>query len=270
MKRYILFIALLSIAMSISAQKATRKAIREGNKSYREQMYGKAEDEYIKALEVNPGSKEAAYNLANAYYKQQQWDEALKTYEHYLTLENQDPTKMGHAWGNVGNTYLKKKANEKYEQQAPTPQGQQQQGQQGQQQKKKADYLKYSMEAYKNALRLNPSDEEVRYNLAVVQKMIKDQQGDGGGGGGGGENNQPQDQQQDPNKKPNQDPNKDPNKGQDQQQQQDPSQMSKENIEQILKAIEQDEKDTQDRVRQMQARQRQQQNKDNRQNNKDW
>ncbi|MBK5721597.1 tetratricopeptide repeat protein [Dysgonomonas sp. Marseille-P4677] len=261
MKKILFIILLISITISISAQKQVRKAVRTGNRAYNEQRYGAAEAEYNKALKENAGSKEASFNLANTYYKQQKWDEALKEYQHYLTLENEDETKMSAAWSNMGNTFLKKKANEKAQQ--PMMQGGQ--PQQGGQQ---ADNLKMSMDAYKNALRLNPKDEETRYNLAVVQKMIKDKE------------DQDKDQNKDQNKDQKQDQkdqNKDQNKDQDkdpkqdkQDQKQDQNQMSQDNIQQILQAIEQDEKDTQERVKQAKAQERKQKNENNKRQNKDW
>ena len=194
------------------AQRQVRKDIRKGNNAYKEQLYNAAEASYKSALEKNAASPEAIYNLANSYYKQGNWDNALKTYQQYLATENKDHTKMGAAWHNIGNALLQKKD------------------------------LKQSMEAYKKALRLNPGDEEARYNLATVQKITKDQQD-------------------------NKDKNKDQNKDQKQDQQ---PQMSQENIQQLLKAIEQDEKETQEKVQQIKASDRKQKNENNRRQNKDW
>lgn len=272
MKKYIFIILFVFIAMNISAQKEVRKAVRSGNKAYNEQLYATAETEYNKAIKENASSKEASYNLANTYYKQQKWDEALKEYQHYLTLENQDPAKMSAAWSNMGNTFLKKKANEKAQgaaaQMMQSPGGQQAAApQQGGQQ---ADNLKMSMEAYKNALRLNPTDNDTRYNLAVVQKMIKDKedQDQDQKQDKQDQKQDKQDQKQDPKEDPKKDQNKDPK--QDQQNKQDQQQMSQDNIQQILQAIEQDEKETQERVKQAKAQERKKQQDQNRKQSKDW
>ena len=77
------------------------------------------------------------------------------------------------------------------------------------------------------SLRNNPADDETRYNLALAQKMLKDQQ-----------NQQNQDQNQDQNKDQQQPPKSE--KKQD-------NQMSKENAEQLLNSVMQDEKDVQDK-----------------------
>ncbi|MDR1882301.1 MAG: tetratricopeptide repeat protein [Prevotella sp.] len=263
MMKKIVFITLFAfIAVGLFAQKGVRKAVRTGNKAYNEQRYGAAETEYVNALKENASSKEASFNLSNTYYKQQRWDDAEKEYRHYLTLENEDETKTGAAWSNMGNTFLKKKGSEKARQMQAA------QGQQPQQSGQQADNLKLSMEAYKNALRLNPGDEETRYNLAVVQKMIKDKENQ--------DQNQDKDQKKDQNKDQKQDQNKDQKQDprqdkQDQKQdEQDRNQMSRENMQQILQAIEQDEKDTQERVKQAKVQERKQKNENNRKQNKDW
>lgn len=259
MKRYILLALLAIFTISISAQKSVRKAIRNGNSAFKEQRYSAAETDYAKALEENASSKQASFNLANTLYKQQRLDEALEEYRHYLTLENEKQDDMSGAWSNMGNTFLKKKADEQAQG------GAMPQGGQGQQQ---MDNLKASMEAYKNALRLNPLDNETRENLAIVQKMIKDQEGDGGGGGDDDKNeDQNKDKQEDQKQDQNKDQNKDKNK---EQQQQDENQMSQENIQQILEAIEQDERETQERVNQVKADARKQQSDRNRRQDKDW
>ena len=114
------------------------------------------------------------------------------------------------------------------------------------------DYAK-AVEAYKESLRNNPKDDETRYNLALAQKQLQDQQ-------------QNQDQNQDQDKQDQQkeqdkqqDQQKDQQQNQDQQQQQ-PSQpekkdneMSKENAEQLLNSVMQDEKDVQDKVKKQQV-----------------
>lgn len=258
MKRIVFIVLLTAFAVNLSAQKTVRQSIRKGNKAFKEQRYSAAETDYAKAMEENAASKEASFNLANTYYKQNRHDEAINEYKYYLTLENESPKNMSAAWSNIGNTFLKKKASEKSQMQA-------QQG--GQPQKQQADNLQMSMEAYKNALRLNPTDDATRENLAIVQKMIKDQEGDGGGDDDKNQDKDEKEDKKEENKEDKQD--KDEDK-QDKQDQQKEDQMSQENIQQILEAIEQDERETQNRVNQLKADERKKQNARNRQQDKDW
>ena len=115
--------------------------------------------------------------------------------------------------------------------------------------------LPQCIEAYKQALRNNPKDDETRYNLALAQKLLKDQQQQQ-------DQNQQQEQKQDQKQdekeqnKDQQDQNK-KQQNQNNQQQQNQNQMSKENAEQLLNAVMQDEKNVQDKVKkaiQMQGR----------------
>ena len=109
------------------------------------------------------------------------------------------------------------------------------------------DYAK-AVEVYKESLRNNPKDDETRYNLALAQKMLKDQQ-----------QNQKQDNQQNKDENQNQqqqkqENNQDKQQTQDNQQQSQPQnqQMSKENAEQLLNSVMQDEKSVQDKVKKQQ------------------
>lgn len=228
-KALIVFISLFSV-FSLSAQKAVRKNIKQGNRSYNEQKYEQAASHYEEALKINPNALEPNYNLGNTLYRQEKWDESIAQQNHYLQLEKENPEKVSSAWHNIGNALLHKKELEK------------------------------SMEAYKMALRINPNDDETRYNLAVVQKMINDQE----------EEEQQQDQKQDQNQNDQPQPPEPQDKPKQPEEQTEPEQMSRENARQILQAIEQDEKETQQRLNEMKAEERRKQAQENRQQNKDW
>ena len=179
---------------------------------------------YRKALEVNPKSTVSMYNLGNTLSQQQKFKDAMEQYVAAGKIEK-DKMKLAHIYHNMGVLFQAGK-----------------------------DYAQ-AVEAYKMSLRNNPKDDETRYNLALAQKMLKDQQ----------QNQQNQDQNQDQNKdeqEKKQDQQKDQNKQNDQkkddQQQQPPkpekkdNEMSKENAEQLLNSVMQDEKDTQDKVKKQQ------------------
>ena len=107
------------------------------------------------------------------------------------------------------------------------------------------DYAK-AIEAYKESLRNNPKDDETRYNLALAQKMLKDQQN----------RNQNQDQNQQEQQEKQDQQQQDQQQNQDQQPPQpekNENQMSKENAEQLLNSVMQDEREVQDKVKKQQV-----------------
>ena len=186
---------LAMFCLTASAQKAERDYIRRGNRSFRDSLFVDADVNYRKALDVNPKSAIAMFNLGNALLGQNKPQEALEQYANAANLE-QDKEALAQIYHNIGVIFHEQK-----------------------------EYAK-AIEAYKQSLRNNPNVDETRYNLALAQKQLNDQQ----------QNQQNQDQQ-------------DQNQDQQQQQQQD-NQMSQENAEQMLNAVMQDEKDVQDKVKQ--------------------
>lgn len=219
--RTIGIILLLLTAISVSAQKAERDYIRKGNRAYKDSTYVNAEVNYRKAIDVNPKSAISMYNLGNTLMQQNKLQEAMEQFVAATKMEK-DKGNLAQIYHNMGVIFQSGK-----------------------------DYAK-AVEAYKESLRNNPKDNEVRYNLALAQKMLKDQE----------QNQQNQDQNQDKKEQEKeQDKDKQDQKEQDQQnqdQQQQPpqpqeNQMSKENAEQLLKSVMQDEKDVQDKVKKQQV-----------------
>lgn len=104
--------------------------------------------------------------------------------------------------------------------------------------------IEESISAYKNALKANPKDDETRYNLAYAQSMLKKQQ---------------QDKDKDKDKDKNKEQDK---KDQEQKQQPQQPQMSKENAQQILDALMQDEKNTMEKAKQQAAKNKKSAEKD--------
>ena len=213
--KYILFAAFLLSAAGVSAQKAERDYIRKGNRLFNDSVFVDAEVNYRKALEVNPKSAVSMYNLGNTLSQQQKFQEAMEQYDSASKIEK-DKMKLAHIYHNMGVLFQAGK-----------------------------DYAK-AVDAYKMSLRNNPADHETRYNLALAQKMLKDQQNQ--------DQNKDQQQKQDQNKDKQNDQKKDDQK--DQQQPPKPekqdNQMSKENAEQLLNSVMQDEKDVQDKVKKQQ------------------
>ena len=215
-KFYILsMLLLISTIHGLAQNKTDRDYLRSGNKLYNDSLFIKAEVDYRKALEINPKSTDAMFNLANALLMQQKAQEAMEQYESVSKIEK-DKEKLAQIYHNMGVILQSSKQ------------------------------LPQCIEAYKESLRNNPKDDETRYNLALAQKQLKDQQQD--------QQNQDQQQQQQEQKEDKQDQNKDQQEqNQDQQQQpqqqQNKNEMSKENAQQLLNAVMQDEKNVQDKVK---------------------
>ena len=82
-----IFLLVICSSTSVMAQKSERDHIRRGNKLYNDSLFVKAEVEYRKALDANPKSTEALYNLGNALLMQQKAQEAMKQYETASKIE---------------------------------------------------------------------------------------------------------------------------------------------------------------------------------------
>lgn len=230
MKRIILLLFILVGYSTLSfSQKQVRKDIKEGNKEYKQEKFTDAEIDYRRALEANARSNEAAYNLGNALYKQEKFEESLEQFQTVINNET-DKDRLSMAWHNTGNIHMAG-----------------------------GDYAK-SIEAYKKALRNKPQDNETRYNLALAQKLLEEQENEDQQQ----DQQENQDQQQDKQEEQNQDQKDQEKKEEEQQQnqQQDPNEMSKENAEQILESLMQDEKNTQEKLKADQMKQHKQRKTD--------
>ena len=197
---------LLLVAVGMQAQ-SDRKMIRQGNKLYRKGNVAEAEVSYRKAVERNERNAQANYNLGNALMGQRKDSLAITQLEKAAKLET-NPLRRAQAYHNMGVICQQHRM------------------------------FGEAIEAYKEALRNNPTDNETRYNLALCKRQQQDQQQD-------------QNQQNKDNKdnKDKQDQQKQDEKKQEQQQKQ---QMSKENAEQLLNAAMQEEKQTQERMKKAQ------------------
>ncbi|WP_294589746.1 tetratricopeptide repeat protein [uncultured Phocaeicola sp.] len=213
-KGHFILLMLLAVSAVAFGQKTDRDYLRSGNKLYRDSSFVKAEVDYRKALEVNPKSTTAMYNLGNALLMQQKAKEAMEQYEAAVRLEK-DKSKLAQMYHNMGVILQSSKK------------------------------LPECIEAYKQSLRNNPHDNETRYNLALAQKQLKDQQQNQNQDK---QQEQKQDQKQD-DKQQNKDQQDQNKKDQQQNQQQNQNEMSKENAEQLLNAAMQDEKNVQDKVK---------------------
>ena len=233
MKKLLMILLAFAITPTVFAQKE-RKFVREGNAFYADGLkdttkldtitFGKAEVAYRRALEIKPEDFHWQFNLANSIYKQNKGEQAATEFEK-LAEKATEPAEKSMVYHNLGNSLL---AQKKFDP---------------------------SIDAYKKALRITPNDPETKYNLAYAMKMKKkeeekkDKDKD--------KDKDKKDQNKDQDKK---DQNKDKDKdkkdqNKDQQQQQPPQQnkISKQSAEQMLQALENDEKQTQEKVKKAQA-----------------
>jgi tetratricopeptide (TPR) repeat protein len=220
---------MLMIAAAIPAFGQTdRKEVRQGNREFKKEAFQNAEIAYKKALLKDSLSNAANFNLGNTYYRMENYSEA----DRYYSAVSDSLDRAGHgaeSYFNQGDSFLMQRN------------------------------WQAAVEAFKNSLRRNPDDMDAKSNLAYAQKMLENEQQ---GGGGQNQDQQNQDQnndqnqdnqdQQDQNQDQNQD-NNDQNQDQlDQQNQQNQSgeqpKISPQAAQQMLQAIQEQEKQTQDKV----------------------
>ena len=204
--RIIITFLVLLFASTIQAQNE-RKDIRKGNKAFRQQNYVQAEVDYRKAIAKNGRNPQAIYNLGCAFMAQQKDSSAVVQFENASKIET-NPKRKAMAFHNIGVICQKKQL------------------------------FSGAIEAYKESLRNNPSDNETRYNLELCKRQLKNQKNNNNDKNKDNKNKEQQkkDQQDDRDKQQNN-------------QQQPKEQMSKDNAEQLLNAAMQKEKETQDRLK---------------------
>lgn len=172
MKIYSIILALLISAFGFSQdfekeqKKAAEKAkdlIYEANSLLEKDDFVSAEMEYRKAISKQKDNVAGAYNLAHSYYKKGSLDEALfRTQEAANNAKTKE--EKHRAYHNIGNILMQNKK------------------------------CKEAVEAFKNALRNNPSDEETRYNFALAKECAEQQKDQDGGGEDNKEDEKKEDQ----------------------------------------------------------------------------
>ena len=234
--RYSLAACLLALSSVAALAQTDRKEVRAGNRQFKKGNWQNAEIEYSKAQAKDSTSFAAAYNLAGALYREENFDEAGKSLERMKDVAPMSPNASDYYY-NLGNIAVKKK-----------------------------DW-KAAVDAYKLSLLLNPDDLDAKENYAYAKQMLKNDE-NGGGGGGDNQQNQDNDQNQNQNNKDNQgndDQNQDNNNGDDQNKDNNQNQgdkpeqprqgegqgdakISPQQAQQMLKAVQAREKETQDKV----------------------
>lgn len=150
----IVFLLFLTVGISFAQQEekerqqalsASKNLTWEANKALSENDFVEAEVDYRKAIAKSDENAVAPYNLGNAYYNNETYSEAFGRFKQAGELAT-DKAEKHRAYHNMGNVFMKRKEYEK------------------------------AVEAYKEALRNNPTDEETRYNLALAKEMLEKEQ----------------------------------------------------------------------------------------------
>lgn len=230
MKRIILTIGLIITAATLYAQ---QNMVRKGNQLYDQKKYKEAAGVYQDAVKKNPNYLPGIFNLGNALYQEKNYEASRKTFD-ALAKKANDPKIKSSSDYNVGNTYMSEQK------------------------------WKEAVDAYKQALRKNPQDEDAKYNLSYALAKMKQNQGGGGKDNDKNKDKQDQnkDQQNKDQNKDKQDQNKDQQNKDQQQEQNDkqdqkdkqeqkpqpqPSKLSEKQAEQLLNALAQEEKKLHDK-----------------------
>lgn len=224
LKKIIAAFAALVLVLPLSAQQEKRE-VRSGNRAFRSKNYNEAEIDYRKGLVKDSTSFISAYDLASSLYMQKDYENAARTLD--KVADQLPQSEYASRWYfNKGNIALQQQ-----------------------------DY-KTAVDAFKQALLLDPEDLQAKESYIYAKEKLKDRQDEKNGQDGEDEKDgqdkqnqpQPQDNQQQP-----------------QQPQQAPSgqQLSPQQAQQMLKAIQAKEKETQEKVEKAKAQQAQTRRKEN-------
>ena len=213
---------LLLLVLSASSFAQNKKSfLRNGNTLYADSSYNDAEMQYRKSLEKDQDYFNASFNLADAVYKQERYQESSSLFD---ALIDNAPTEndLAKVYHNLGNSLVKEQK------------------------------LDEAISAYKSALRIHPEDKDTRHNLALSRKQKKEQEQQEDKK----EENKEEKKDQEKNKEgEDKQEQKEQNKEQEKQDEEKENQpeekkeeMSKEDAEKMLEAIQQEEKELQEEL----------------------
>ncbi|MEC9302886.1 MAG: tetratricopeptide repeat protein [Bacteroidota bacterium] len=220
-KKYILILIYFLFTSLLNAQDQDKiELIQKGNLLYKDSAYDEAAKLYQRSLNIDGGYFKAAFNLADALYKQGLYNESSNLFNQLKSnkLNNKELSSVYH---NLGNS---KFMENKFED---------------------------AIAAYKESLRINPNDNETRYNLALSKKMLKDQKD---------QKDQKEQEKQDQKDQKDQKNQKQQKEQKEQREQKEQKSLQQKNNEKILDAINEEEKETLKKLKKVK----------NKKNKKDW
>lgn len=231
MKQLVMILLFLLQGAILFAQQEKRY-IKKGNELYQQQKYKEAEASYRKSFGKKSEQLEGNFNLGDALYKQKKFPEAVEKFTKIAEGAKGNKTVAAQAYHNLGNSFLENKK------------------------------LEESIGAYKKSLMNNPKDDATRYNLAYAQEMLKKQQQQDKDN-----KNQNKDKKKDQQNKDKKDQDKNKDKKDQDKKDQDkkdqdkkdqdkkndekpqPDKLSKDDAERMLEALNNNEKQTQDKLK---------------------
>ena len=135
----------LFFLMHICFAQNERSIARDGNKNYEKGLFSDSEINYRKSLSKNKDFEEVQFNLADALFRQDRHDESISVLNDLIS-NTKNINLKSESYYNIGNNFLEKQE------------------------------LENAIDAYKNCLRLNPSDEEARHNLVTAMSRMQQQE----------------------------------------------------------------------------------------------
>ena len=214
-------VLLMLLPMTGLAQDSpTRKAMRQGNRQYKKEQHDKAELNYRKALDRDSTYWTGHYNLGNALYRQKHYTQAAEHYGQALQRKDLDTAQRQRILHNRGNSYLKAGLADR---------------------ENGGQYFQQAVNDYREALKLDPKNNDTRYNLSYAQRLLQQSQ----------QNQQNQQNNQDQNQQQNQ----------QNQNQQNQNQQGQDKNQQQNQQNQQNQQDKQDQQQQGQNQQQQGQDK---------
>ncbi len=219
-----IFILVLWWSSTLAVAQHPNHLVRKGNTAYNDSLFSESEQLYREALVKDQNSYAASFNLADAIYKQGKYSESSALFE-ALSEKSDNPLDKSKSYHNLGNSLLNEQK------------------------------IDQAIEAYKNALRNNPDDQDTKFNLSYAQQLKQEQKQEEQQEQEeeNQEKEQEEEQQQDQEEEQQQEQEEEQNNSDSEEsdkeepkEPQDPNEMTEEEAQQILDALQQQEKELQE------------------------